>query len=363
MGRWDKRADMVVHGVEPYNAEPPRRALADQVLTPLAAFYSRNHGPIPHLDAGTWRLRVDGLVERTLSLSLADLQERFAPRTLVATLQCAGNRRAGLIKVRAIPGEDPWGSGATSTAQWTGAALADVLASAGIAPQAQHVSFIGPDVSQLADPAQAYGGSIGVAKGLAGDVILAWSMNGEPLPVAHGAPVRVVVPGYIGARSVKWVQRITAQAEPSDNYFQRVAYRLPAPGSDATALAAGEGLSLGPVALNSDILRPDDGMTVPAGPTQVHGYAFTGDQRGVARVEVSSDGGRTWVDAELDEPLSPWSWRLWSATLDLPAGDVAVTVRAWDTTGATQPASPAQVWNPKGYVNNSCAQVRLNVAD
>lgn len=363
MGLWGKRDDMVVHEEEPYNAEPPRHALADRVLTPVDSFYGRNHGPIPTVDIPGWRLMVDGLVERALSLSLEDLKERFDARTLVATLQSAGNRRAGLIEVRDIPGEDPWGPCATSTAEWTGVALADVLAEAGLTAGAKHVAFAAPDVSELAKPTQPYGGSIGVKKALGPEVLLAWAMNGEALPPAHGAPVRVVVPGYIGARSVKWVQRITAQGEPSDNYFQATAYRLLPAEADPDRAGPGDGLSLGAVAFNADFLRPDDGAVLPAGPTEVTGYAFAGDDRGIARVDVSLDGGDSWVQADLDQQLSPWAWRHWRTTLDLPAGDVGVTARAWDTSGAAQPESPKHLWNPKGYVNNSWAHIHLEVVE
>ncbi len=361
MGLWDKRDDMIVHEVDPYNAEPPRGGLADQVLTPLDSFYSRNHGPIPRLDAKAWRLTVDGLVERQLSLSLEDLQHRFEPQTLVATLQCAGNRRAGLIDVRDIPGEAPWGPGATSTAEWTGARLADVLHAAGVRPETAHVEFVAPDVSQLPNPPQPYGASIAIKKALAGEVLLAWSMNGAPLPVAHGAPLRVVVPGFIGARSVKWVQRITAQEQPSENYFQATAYRLLPSDADLTTAGPGDGLSLGSVALNADILRPDDGATLPAGRTEITGYAYAGDDRGVARVDVSLDGGATWVQADLDGEAGPWAWRHWRTIVELTAGDVEVTARAWDTSAAAQPESAASLWNPKGYVNNSWARVHLTV--
>ncbi len=363
MGRWGKRDDMIVHEEDPYNAEPPRDALADRVLTATDTFYSRNHGPIPQLDPASWRLRVDGLVDRELVLTLADLQDRFEQRTLVATLQCAGNRRAGLIEVRDIPGDEPWGPGATSTAEWTGVALADLLTAAGVRPEAQHVAFAAPDVSQLAEPAQPYGSSIGITKALAGEVLLAWEMNGRPLPAAHGAPVRVVVPGYIGARSVKWAQRITARTEPSDNYFQATAYRLLPAEADPTTAGPGDGLSLGSVALNADILRPDDGATLPTGPTEVTGYAFAGGDRGIARVDVSLDGGASWVQADLDEQASPWAWRHWRTTVDLPAGPVDITARAWDTSAAVQPESPVHLWNPKGYVNNSWARVHVTTTD
>ncbi len=137
MTGWGKRHDMVVHEQDPYNAEPPPSALAGHPLTPLDAFYSRNHGPIQELDAAAWRLTVDGLVERPLELTLAALQAAGEVRTLAVTLQCAGNRRAGLIAVRDIPGEDPWRDGATSTARWSGVRLADVLAAAGLDPAAR----------------------------------------------------------------------------------------------------------------------------------------------------------------------------------------------------------------------------------
>ena len=230
MGLWGKREDMIVHEAAPYNAESPRAALAGHMLTPVETFYSRNHGPIPSIDPRAWRLTVAGLVTQPLELSLEDLKSRYQVRRLAATLQCAGNRRTGLIQVRDIPGEAPWGPGAISTAEWTGVSLAAVLGSAGVQRGAAHVAFTAPDVSQEADPPQPFGGSIGLDKALAGEVTLAWAMNGQPLSAAHGAPVRVVVPGYIGARSVKWVEQVTVQDHPSDNYFQATAYRLLPPG-------------------------------------------------------------------------------------------------------------------------------------
>lgn len=361
MGPWDKREDMLVHETEPYNAEPPRGALADERLTPLESFYSRNHGPVPRVDPRAWRLRVDGQVEHALVLSLEELRARFTERRVVATLQCAGNRRAGLMEVGDIPGETPWGPGATSTAEWTGVRLADVLDAAGLRDGAGHVEFAAPDVAPAAEPAQPFGGSIPVVKAVAGEVLLAWEMNGRPLPAVHGAPVRVVVPGYIGARSVKWVQRVTARTDPSDNYFQATAYRLLPAGSDPDHAGTGVGLSLGAVAVNADILRPDDGAALAAGATEVTGYAFAGD-RDIARVDVSPDGGHTWQQAHLGERDGRWAWRLWRSTVDLPAGPTEIVARAWDTSGASQPESPAQLWNPKGYVNNAWARVQVTVS-
>src|ERR671919_1339902 len=179
-GRYGKRADLIVHEDEPFNAETRRAALAEGPLTATDAFYVRGHGPVPQIDPSAWRLRVHGLVERELELSLETLREGFREREVAATLQCAGNRRKGLIAIRDIPGEAPWGPGATGTARWSGIALADVLALAGPLDEAAHVGFIGADVSAEAEPVQAFGGSIPLDKARRAEVLLAWAMNGEP---------------------------------------------------------------------------------------------------------------------------------------------------------------------------------------
>ncbi len=339
-----KRADMIVHEAEPYNAEAPRGALVGQQLTALDSFYCRNHSVIPAIDADSWELRVDGLVERTLDLSLAQLKERFVEHTVIATLQCAGNRRREFLGIRDIPDEAPWGSTATGTALWTGVRLHDVLAAAGLNTGARHVEFLGPDVAPDLLAPQPYGSSISVEKATSAEVLLAWAMNGEPLSAEHGAPLRVVVPGYIGARSVKWVQCIRGLRRESDNYFQSVAYRL-------------HGAALGALVLNCDILSPDYGAHLMAGQTNVTGYALGGAGRDVASVEVSVDSGQTWTAATLAARLGPWAWRHWWATVDLPAGDGQILARAWDSAGDPQPESAEQLWNPKGYVNNSWGRV------
>lgn len=360
MSSLTKRSDMVVHEQVPYNAEPVRSALAQHVITPLDTFYGRNHGAIPDLDPHGWRLQIDGMLDRPMVLSLADLKRRFTHREVVATLQCAGNRRAGLMAVRDIPCQHPWGPGATSTASWTGVSLADVLAAAGLQPGVTDIAFVAPDVADEADPPQPYGGSISVDKATAEETLLVWGMNGEPLPAEHGGPVRVVVPGHIGARSVKWIERITAQDRASDNFFQATAYRLLPADTDLARARVGDGFPLTAVALNSEILRPDDHAVLPAGPTEVAGYAFAGDDRYVARVDVSTDRGTTWVQAELDEQVSPWSWRFWHITIDLPAGSTEITARAWDSSAALQPEHPASVWNPKGYINNAWPTITVS---
>jgi sulfite oxidase len=359
VSRYGKRADLIVHEQEPFNAETGLSALAEGPLTATDAFYVRGHGAVPEVDPARWRLRVDGAVERELSLSVASLREAFREREVTATLQCAGNRRAGLIAIREIPGEAPWGPGATGTATWTGVALADVLAAAGPLRTARHVGFEGADICTEAKPAQPFGGSIPLDKASRPEVLIAWGMNGEPLPLVHGAPLRVVVPGYIGARSVKWLERIEVRSDPWAGYFQHVVYRLlPEDGTPGP----GAGMPLGLIALNSDVLSPTDGETVVAGPVEVRGYAFAGGERHVARVDVSVDNGSSWSQAELLEDLGPWAWRHWRITVYLPPGEHEILVRAWDSSAATQPEDEAALWNPKGYVNNARPRVRVTAA-
>jgi sulfite oxidase len=224
-----------------------------------------------------------------------------------------------------------------------------------------HVAFAAPDVAPDATPVQPYGGSIPLTKAMSEEVLLAWQMNGQPLPRIHGGPVRVVVPGYIGARSVKWLTAITVQPFPSENYFQALDYRiLPADTNPDTA-APGEGISLSSLPLNCDILVPGDAAEIPAGPLTIRGYALAGDGRGVARVDVSLDEGRTWRQANLQPARSRWAWQLWSLTEEVKPGPLSVTARVWDDTGATQPESPASLWNPRGYANNAWARVAASV--
>jgi sulfite oxidase len=350
---------MVVHREEPFNAETGSAALGEGPVTSTDAFYVRSHAAVPEIDAEAWRLHVDGLVERELDLSLVTLREAFPEHEVTATLQCAGNRRTGLIAVRDIPGEEPWGAGATGTATWSGVGLADVLALAGPLAGATDVGFVGGDVCLKAKPAERFGGSIPFDKACRPEVLLAWGMNREPLPPVHGAPLRVVVPGYIGARSVKWLERIEVRSRPWDGYFQHVAYRLLPPDGKP---GPGAGMPLGLVALNSDVFSPVDGETVAAGPVEVRGYAFAGGERHVARVDVSIDGGASWSQAELLEDLGRWAWRQWKITFDLSPGEHEILVRAWDSSAATQPEDNATLWNPKGYANNARPRVRVRAA-
>jgi sulfite oxidase len=353
-----KRRDMVVRGRLPFNAEPPASVLAGAEITALDAFYCRNHGPFPDIVPGQWRLTVDGMVDKPLDLTYDQLTTEFTAHSVVATLACAGNRRAELLKVRPIPGKDPWAHGAISTAEWRGARLADVLTAAGVhLDDGLHVAFAAPDVAQEAVPVQSYGSSIPLPKATSAEVLLAWQMNSEPLPRAHGGPVRVVVPGYIGARSVKWVTAITVQPVPSQNYFQALDYRILPPEIDPDTAAPGEGISLSSLPLNCDILVPADNAEIPAGPLTIRGWALAGEGHGIGRVDVSLDDGHTWRQAHLQPARSRWAWRLWSLAVETQPGPISMTARAWKDTGVTQPESPASLWNPRGYGNNAWAHI------
>ncbi len=351
---------MTVHTRAPLNVEPSASVLAEDDITASDAFYCRNHGPIPDIAPAQWRLEVDGTVAAPHALTYDQLTTEFAVHTVVATVACAGNRRAELLRVRPIPGKEPWGQGAISTAVWRGARLADVLRATGVSPEDEsHVAFAAPDVARGASPVQPYGCSIALSKAMSEEVLLAWEMNGEPLPRVHGGPVRVLVPGFIGARSVKWITGITVQPSPSQNYFQAVDYRLLPADSDPATVTPGTGIPLSALSLNCGILDPDDGAAVPAGPVDVRGYAIAGDCRRIARVEVSLDGGGRWHEAELRPARSRWTWRRWSLRIETERGVVGVLARAWDDTGATHPESPAALWNPGGYANNAWARIEL----
>jgi sulfite oxidase len=354
------RPDLTVYSRDPFNAGTPAEALARSYVTETELCYVRSHAPVPAIDPTDYRLTVGGEVGRALSLSLDELRGRFPRHTLVATLQCAGNRRTELIDLRPIPGEVPWGNDAISTARWGGVRLRDVLLSAGLGPgTARHVAFAGLDEVEKGGRRFAYGGSIPIDKALGDEVLLADEMNGAPLTLDHGYPLRVVVPGYIGARSVKWLSGIRVQPEPSDNYFQAHAYKLFPPEVSAETADWSLGEMLGELRVDSVILQPAAGAAVPAGRTRVVGYAMAGGGHGVERVELSKDGGRTWAFAAAVEKGDPWAWRHWSAEIDLPAGNHELVVRAWDTTGATQPADPRKTWNFKGYMNNCWHRVPI----
>jgi DMSO/TMAO reductase YedYZ molybdopterin-dependent catalytic subunit/predicted metal-dependent phosphoesterase TrpH len=343
---------------EPLNAECAPDLLAAGNLTALNVFFVRSHGPTPAIESVAHRLTVAGLVDEPLELSLDELSAIGPGRFVVATLQCAGNRRRELLDVRPIEGEIPWGPGVIGTAEWAGVSLADVLARAGVRDGATDVELIGEDL----DPeGRSFGGSIPLAKAHGLEVLLATHMNGQPLTAVHGAPVRAVVPGYVGARSVKWLREIRVLGEPSRNHYQAVAYRVHPPSVTDRNADPACAIPLGGLSVNAAILTPGDGARLPAGEVVLMGYAISGGANRIERVDVTTDGGATWRTAELLDPPSAWAWRRWRLTLELSPGDVEVSARAIDSSVNTQPENPAHLWNVQGYANNARPRVRLRL--
>jgi sulfite oxidase len=355
-----KDPSLQVLAADPFRAQPPLAKLGATALTPTELFYVCTHGPIPRIAEADYRLEIGGMVERPLRLRLPDLKGNFPESEVTATLQCAGNRRDELMRVQPIAGEVPWGAGAIGTATWRGTPLVALLQGAGILDGAQHVAFLGLDGCASDGEAAAYGGSIPLARAQQPDVLLAWEMNGQPLEPEHGYPLRLVVPGWIGARSVKWLGTIRVQREPSDNPFHaRAALRFPAAG-EPTSQAASD-VVLGELSLTSAICEPTDGADLRAGSVRVRGYAMAGGARTVERVEVSTDHGGRWQLARLADG-APGAWRLWEIEIELAAGPHEILCRAWDSAAMTQPEDATHLWNGRGLMNNAWHRVRVWVA-
>ncbi len=329
----------------------------DRLITPTELFFTRSHAAIPTLDPRAWRLEIDGLVERPARFSLEELLRAFPRREVAATLVCAGLRRDEFLALGPLPGELPWGPEPVSTGRWSGVALADLLRAVGVRDRARHVELTGLDSVERDGRTFGFGGSIDLAKAHGAEVLLASELNGAPLPVSHGFPVRAVVPGWIGARSVKWLGRITLREDPSPNYFQSKAYRVQREidPRDPRDVSAGEALSGVPV--NAVIVAPAADQLVRAGRVGVRGWAMGADGRQLASVEVSPNGGGEWVGAGITVKSEPWTWGLWEATLELGPGRHVLVARATDCAGATQPAGVRETWNVKGYSNNAWHRV------
>ncbi len=352
------KPELIVHSTSPFNAEPRPDRLAASFLTATPDFYVRSHGTIPEPDGHAHRLTVGGLVATPLFLSLAELTVRFPAHEVEAVLQCAGNRRADLQPVRPTSG-DPWGVGAIGNARWSGVRLADVLHAAGVDAGADlHVAFSCLDWCEAGGERFRYGASIPLRKALAPEVLLATGMNGAPLTPEHGFPLRAVVPGYAGVRSPKWLQAITVQREPSDNHVQQRDYKLLPADETGDAPDWSRGVTIDEMPVNAAICVPARFAELPSGRTEMKGWAMASSRR-IVRVDVSSDGGRHWRQASLDHGGSPWSWTLWEITLDLAPGEHELVVRAWDEAGQTQPSTPDEVWNIKGYLSTAWHRIRV----
>ena len=235
-----------------------------------------------------------------------------------------------------------------------------MLQAAGLATGAAHVAFTGLDRCTEEAEVTPFGGSIPLAKALAPDLLLADHMNGKPLPPPHGYPLRVIVPGYIGARSVKWLATITVQDQPSTNYFQARTYRFYPSGVRAETTPE-HGFSLGETPVNSAICQPGQGTVINQPHVLARGYALTGGTREIERVETSLDHGASFTTAAILDGHRSCGWRLWETELTLDPGVHELAVRAWDSAASTQPESPQGIWNLKGYLNNSWHRVTFTV--
>ena len=315
---------------EPENSEFPFAELRSWI-TPLEQFYVRNHFPVPEMDPMTWRLRVGDA-----TLSLGDL-ESLPRRKVVATLECAGNGRS--YNDPPVPGVQ-WGIGAVSTGEWGGPSLADVLGAAG-ARDAPHVHLIGADRGVAGGRETEFARSLPRDKALDRDTLVALRLNGEPLAPEHGAPARVVAPGWYGMASVKWLVSIEPRDEPSDNYFMALDY--------TRRRADGEREPLDWVEPKAQIARPAENATVAAGRVAVLGAAWSG-RAPVVKVELSADGGASWNRATLEEPKARWAWRLWHWEWRAEPGERALLARATDAEGHTQPERPDPA--APGYLNH-----------
>jgi|SRR5688572_19289908 len=360
----NKAPGFLVRCEGPFNGGPPVGELARDPVTPTPFFFVRSHAPVPHVDPSSFRLRIEGAVKRPLSLSLEDLAGDFERVQLAATLQCAGLRRDELRAVAEVGGELPWSGDAIGNAVWSGVRLADVLAAAGAARDRSgaHVSFAGFDRIPKADAVIPFGGSVPAHKAWSPEVLLVDSMNDSALPAVHGGPLRMVVPGYIAARSVKWLEEVRVQSEPSDNYYQQRSYRLHLVGPGEPS-ANDRGEMLADLRLNSAITSPAPGTRLRPGRFEVRGWAIGSGDAPVARLELSADGGGTWREVRFsDDGQCRWTWRLWRAEVEAAPGNAVLVVRAFDSTGAGQPESLLAVWNPKGYMNNAWHRVPVAVA-
>jgi DMSO/TMAO reductase YedYZ molybdopterin-dependent catalytic subunit len=326
---------LIVRATEPRNLEFPVSELRDPI-TPNEHFFVRSHFAVPPIDPTTWRLKVEGAVNTPLELSYDELMKLPVTR-LAATIECAGNGRVALSPP--VPGLQ-WGQGAVGNALWSGVPLAALLEKAGVKETAVEVVLEGADKGQInSDPKSpgpiSFARSLPLAKARKPDVLLAHTMNGEPLPKSHGHPLRVVVGGWYGMASVKWLTRIVVTDKPFQGFWQSLDYSYFVRRDGQPTLIPVT--TMQPKAI---LARPGLNEIIPADkPYRLFGAAWAGE-RPVARVEVSADGGKTWTAAKLLGDAKPIQWVLWEHVWEKPArGPVSLVVRATDDAGNTQPAA------------------------
>ncbi|MEO0688670.1 MAG: sulfite oxidase [Pseudomonadota bacterium] len=353
-GLQQEKDGLVTLGDRPTNAETPPHLLDDRV-TPADRIFVRNNGLPPAIESinpVTWELNVAGLVNTPLKLSIADLKRDFDVVTLQLQMECAGNGRRYFT-----PGAsgNQWTFGAIACPQWTGVRLADVLRAAGVKESAIYTAHYGADTHLSGDPAkEPISRGIPIEKAMDPHNLIAWAINDEEMPLVNGHPLRLVVPGWPGSCSQKWLTRIELIDREHDGAkMTGKSYRVPAyPVAPGTDVPDEDMQIIGSHPVKSLITSPRTGSQIPPRQkTQITGHAWAGD-REVSAVDVSIDFGRTWIAAELEAPANRYAWQHWSAAIVPPqAGYFEVWARATDSEGEMQPATTPG-WNPKGYLNN-----------
>jgi DMSO/TMAO reductase YedYZ molybdopterin-dependent catalytic subunit len=346
----------------PPNYETPLAAFSD-VITPNDRFFVRWHlAIIPQIDISAWRLDVGGeAATQPLQLSMDQLMHDFEPVELVAVCQCSGNRRG--FSDPHVPGVQ-WGPGAMGNARWKGARLKDILARAGIQKETVEVAFNGADRGPL-DATPPFVKSIPAWKALDENTLVAYAMNGAPLPHWNGFPARIIVPGWTATYWVKQVSAIRALSSPLKSFWMNTAYRIPKgkfPLVDRFVSQESEtSTPITEIVVNSLITQPVEGARLPAGkPVNVTGLAWDGGA-GVRRVEVSLDGGSTWSTAEFGDDLGRFSFRPWHFSFTpVTAVKQVIMARASSAQGTTQPSE--LIFNPPGYHNNVVQRLTVDIA-
>ena len=354
----------------PYNGEPPKRLVTSKVITPNSLHFVRNHGGIPIIDKDKWSLELDGLVANPKSYKLEDLmnESKFPRIEKLVTMQCSGTRRIEQISLYAGQGDEvpqaPWAEGAIGTANYVGISLKKVIKDCGgLKDRAKHLELYGAETYFKNNEAMNYVVSVPWSKVKANEVLLVWEMNGEPLPKIHGYPLRVVVLGYIGARSTKWLYRIRAIEDPSLAPVQSKEYLYFNQQVGKHNQCPTDGIQIQEMPVSSAIMSPwTKQIVIHNGKIHCKGWAYSGGGRWPERVELSADGGFSWY-AVPNENLSSkhkWTWRNWE--MDLPCdveGWVEIVCRCWDNSLNTQPLNVRAAWNWGLHVTSSAHRISV----